>query len=63
MIKLINAKLYPKEFETLEDLSINTSKAMHEYATKHPDFTCVIEKHPDENYIIIRTLKLEESAN
>ena len=63
MIKLINAKLIPKEYETLEDLEWITNERMHEYATKHPDFTCVIERHPDENYLIIRTLKLEESAN
>ena len=63
MIKLINAKITPKEWETLEEVEHLSNERMHEYASKHPDFTCVIERHPDENYIIIRTLKLEESAN
>jgi len=63
MIKLLNAKISPKEWETLEELECITRERMHEYARKHSDFTCIIERHVDENYIIIRTLKLEESAN
>lgn len=63
MIKIINAKVFASDEESLDKLSSITEERMSEYAKKHPDFTCVIEKHVDEDYIIIRTLKLEESAN
>lgn len=63
MIKLINAKLIPNIDESLEELEDITREKMQEYALKHSDFTCIIERHPDENYIMIRTLKLEECAN
>jgi hypothetical protein len=62
-MKLINAKIQPNEGETLDDLVLVSQERMDEYAKKHPDFTCVIEKHIDENYIMIRTLKLGDSAN
>jgi hypothetical protein len=62
-MKLINAKIQPNEGETLDDLVLASKERMDEYAKKHPDFTCVIEKHIDENYIMIRTLKLGDSAN
>jgi len=62
-MKLINAKIKPNEGETLDDLVLASQERMDEYAKKHPDFTCVIEKHIDENYIMIRTLKLGDSAN
>jgi len=62
-MKLINAKIKPNEGETLDDLVLASQERMDEYAKKQPDFTCVIEKHIDENYIMIRTLKLGDSAN
>jgi len=63
MIKIINAKIVANDDESLDELVSVTEERMGEYARKHPDFTCVIEKHIDEDYIIVRTLKLEESAN
>lgn len=62
MIKIINAKISPED-ESLDELVSNTEKRMAKYSSKHPDFSCIIDKYQDDNYIIIRTLKLEECAN
>lgn len=63
MIKLINARVHPQEHESFEELVNNTSERLSEYASKHPDLSFTIDQYPEENYIIIRTIKLEESAN
>lgn len=63
MIKLINARVSPKEYETFNELVFNTNERLSEYERKHPDLSFIIDQYPEENYIIVRTIKLEESAN
>ena len=63
MLKIIKAKINIQEDEVMEDIVRYTQDRMIEYAKKHPDFTCVIEKHVDDGYITVKTLKLEENAN
>lgn len=61
-IKVIECKLHPED-ETLDELSDRVEYRLNTYAKKHLDFSSVIEKYPDENYIIIKSIKLEESVN
>lgn len=61
-IKIITVRLDPEE-ESLDDLTDRTQEKLSNYALKHGDFSAVIEKHIDGNYIMIKTIMLNEYVN
>lgn len=61
-IKILTAKLVPNG-ESLDSLTDRTQENLSNYAKKHGDFSAVIEKHVDENYILVKSVMLNENAN
>lgn len=61
-IKILVAKLEPED-ESLDSLTDRTQENLSNYALKHGDFSAVIEKHVDENYILVKSIMLNNHAN
>lgn len=62
-ISIIQSIIEPAEDESLDDLLLRTEERMNHYAARHKDFSVVIEKHVDSNYLVVKSLILKESAN
>lgn len=61
-IKLVITKLMPED-ESLDELTNRTEARMNIYSQKHPDFSVVLEKHIEENFLLVKSLMLQEYAN
>lgn len=62
-MKIVEAQVYPKNNETLEELTERVVNNLKTFAKRHNDYTCVIDQYVDEGYIIIKSLLLKEHAN
>lgn len=62
-IKISESRIDPKEGETLDELTARTQDNLLTFSVRHLDYTAVIEQYVDENYIIVKSLMMKESAN
>ncbi len=51
------------DYLELEEVAGNLQEKLLLYGSNHPDFSCVIEKHIEENKVIVKTLYLREHCN
>ncbi len=62
-MKIIIAKVFPEEDELLIDLHSRMKENLDYYTSLHGDTTISIYPKEDENCVVIKSLKLEDSVN
>ena len=62
-IKIVQSIVHPHYNETLDELTERTHMNLCIFSNRHLDYSAVIEEHVDENYIVVKSLMLKESAN
>lgn len=62
-MRITNCIIYPSDEETLDELTERTEDNLNIFSKRRLDYSATIEKHVDENYIIIRSIMMKESAN
>ena len=62
-MKIVNSVIYPGENETLDELSYRTELNLIKFSMKHPDYSVVIDKHVDENYLVVKSIMMKEQVN
>lgn len=62
-IKTTATKILVNDYNELETIASSLEEKLSFYSNNHPDFSCVIEKHIKDNFVLVKTLYLEEYCN